>query len=82
MNQIGRAAAALGITVELCTVFPRHSLAALEMATVTSVRLDIPITSMYCFMAAILNFAQNRKEYICCKTNTHQSSVKLYLIYH
>ena len=38
MRQIGRAAAATGLTVELCTAWPRHSLAGLEMPTVTSVR--------------------------------------------
>ena len=37
MQQMSRSAARNGITIELCTSYPRHSLASLEMPTVTVV---------------------------------------------
>ena len=39
MRQMGRAAMATNMMVELCTAYPRHTLAGLEVPTATVVRV-------------------------------------------
>ncbi len=69
MHHMSRGAEVNGLTIELCTAYPRHTLQALEMPTVT-------------FVSVCIKWVNNRKDggewvnyrVMYCVSQTHTTS--------